>query len=283
MNFLNTAMSKLTTLCFLVPLFGSCLTLPAQAQTAAGNDEALRQSLERPIASVNGQPIATAHAEVLLRQQIAHGAPATAEVREDTRRALIDQALMVQDAQSRGLDRQPLVKAQMELAARAALARIWQESELAAQPISDAQLEQAYQQEVAGQGPDEFMLQHILVADAEEARSLIRQLQQGAVMADLANRHSLDPDNRGQGGLIGWVPQGQLVPVVVQVLARMTPGQLWPQPVQTDKGWHVLQLKERRSWKAPTLEQVRPQLLQQLAQQRLQQRLLALRGKARID
>lgn len=276
-------MPEFTTFRLLTGLLASCLALPLLAQSAAGGDESLRQSLERPMASVNGQPIATAHAEVLLRQQIAHGATATPQVREETRRALIEQALIVQDAQRQGLDRQPLVKARMELAARAALARIWQEHELAAHPISDAQLEQAYRQAIAGQGPDEFTLRHILVADAEQARQLIRQLQQGADMAELARRHTLDSDSQPDGGLIGWVPQGQLLPTVAQVLTRMTPGQLWPQPVQTDKGWHVLQLQERRSWTAPPIDQVRAQLLQQLGQQRLQERLLVLREKARVD
>lgn len=267
----------------LVALLTGALTLPLLAQQSAGNDEAIRQTLERPIVNVNGQPIATAYAEVLLRQQIARGTAVTAEVRQETRRALIDQALMVQDAQSQGLDHQPLVKAQMELAARASLARVWQEHVLAMQPVSDAQLEQAYQQAVSGLGPEEFMLRHILVADAEEARQLILQLKQGANMAELAQRHTRDTDSKADGGLIGWVPQGQLVPGVVQALSRMQAGQLWEQPVQTDKGWHVLQLQERRRWSAPTLEQTRPQLLQELAQQRLQARLQALREKARID
>lgn len=255
----------------------------AVAAPNADSPEALRQALERPVATVNGQSVSTAEAEVLMRQQIAKGASASAQLREQTRQLLIDQQLMAQEARARGLDRQPLVQAQMALAARAVLARVWQEDLLARTPVSDEALRQAYQREVVGQGPDELLVRHILVTDPEQARQLIAALAQGARMDELASQHSQDSDSRAQGGLIGWVPQGQLVPQVVQALNRLQPGQLWSQPVQTERGWHVLMLQERRPWQPPSLEQMRPQLLEQQAQQQLQQQLQGLRQRARIE
>jgi peptidyl-prolyl cis-trans isomerase C len=243
---------------------------------------AVLQALTQPFVVVNGLVQSTAHAEVLYREQVASGVASSPELRESVRQTLINQALMLQAAQADGIDLQPLVQAQMALASQTALVRLWQQKYLADHPITDEALQQAYQQQIAQMGPEELLIRHIVVADESLAQQLIQRIQQGAPMNDLATEHSKDPDSKAQGGLVGWVPEKQLVPEVAAIIRQMKPQQLWSKPVPTAQGWHVLSLQDRRPWVAPSMEKLRPQLLEQLSQKSIATKLQELRDKALI-
>eukprot|EP01034_Spumella_vulgaris_P024520 gene24520-30874_t len=259
------------------------LASPLMAQTVlpAPSAEVL-QALTKPFVVVNGLVQSTAHAEVLYREQVASGVASSPELRESVRQTLINQSLMMQAAQADGIDLQPLVQAQMALASQTALVRLWQQKYLADHPITDEALQQAYQQQMAQMGPEELLIRHIVVAEESLAQQLIQRIQQGAPMNDLATEHSKDPDSKAQGGLVGWVPEKQLVPEVAAIIRQMKPQQLWSVPVRTAQGWHVLSLQERRPWDAPSLEKLRPQLLEQLSQKVIATKLQELRDKALI-
>lgn len=254
----------------------SCHTL---AQTPPD----VAQALARPFVRVNQQAQATALAEVLFREAVAKGSPSSPALRESVRESLIQQALMAQDAKAQGLDSNHLVQAQMALASQAALVRIWQQNVLAKQPISDADVQQEYAAQLAQMGTEQLLIGHIVVADEAVAKRLIARLQQGETLATLAAEFSLDPDSKAQGGVVGWVARAQLVPEVAQAMAQMTAPQLWPQPVRTALGWHVLNLQAVRPVTPPALDKIRPQLLELLAQKTLEKKLQELRQKASIE
>jgi peptidyl-prolyl cis-trans isomerase C len=260
-------------------LCGVVLACNTGAQTVAAD---VQQALAEPFVVVNGQAQPTAYAEVLFRERMAKGAASSPALRDAVRDELIDQALIVQAAQAEGLDRHPLVQAQMTLAGRAALARLWQQKFLSEHPLTDAAVQAEYTQQVANLGTQELMLSHIIVADEALAKSLIQRMTQGEALADLAAQYSNDPDSKAQGGLVGWVPLSQLVPEVAQVARQMTPRQLWPKPVSTAQGWHVIYLQDRRALVPPELAKIRPQLLELMAQKLIAQKLQTMRQSATV-
>jgi peptidyl-prolyl cis-trans isomerase C len=240
------------------------------------------QALSKPFVVVNEQAQPTAHAEVLYREGIARGATSSPELRDEVRQNLINHALIVQAARADGLDRQPLVQAQMDLASQAALVKLWQQKYLADHPITEVALQLEYKQQIAQMGSDELLIRHIVVADEALARRLILSIQQGAAFADLAAEHSTDSDSKRQGGLVDWVSQDQLIPEVAQVVRQMKPSQLWAEPIRSNQGWHVVRLQERRPLRVPDLGKLRPQLLELLAQKAIDEKLQSLRQKAVI-
>lgn len=242
----------------------------------------VQQALSRPFVWVNDKPQPTAHAEVLYREGLAQGRPNGAELRAAVRENLIQQALIVQAAQSEGLDKNPLVQAQMALASQAALVQVWKQKILADRPITDAAVEQEYQRQVAQRGTQEWLIRHILVDQEGLAQSLIQRLKQGADFALLAAEHTLDPDSKARGGMVGWVSQNQLVPEIVPIVRQMQAAELWATPVRTERGWHVLSLQALRPLAPLDADKVRPQLLALLAQKIIEQQLSSLRQKASI-
>jgi peptidyl-prolyl cis-trans isomerase SurA len=94
---------------------------------------------------------------------------------------------------------------------------------------------------------------HILIKTSEivsesEAKSRLMEIKQriegGADFAAQAKRYSQDGSAQ-QGGDLDWVSPGQTVPEFEETMNKLQPGQM--AAVQTQFGWHLIQVLERRS------------------------------------
>lgn len=101
---------------------------------------------------------------------------------------------------------------------------------------------------------------HILVETREEADQLKAQLDGGASFEDLARASSTDTQSAQNGGSLDCQPRGTFVPEFEQVLETATPGVVTG-PVETQFGFHLIRLDERR---VQTLAEVEPQIRQEL-------------------
>jgi peptidyl-prolyl cis-trans isomerase C len=256
----------------------------AVAQTAPAKDaKEAATTLAQPFVTINGEAQSNARAEVLLREHLSRGTPDNAELRQGVREQLINQSVMAQQARKAGLDKEPLVQAQLDLARQAILAQIWQQKVLSEVVVKDEELKAEYDRQVARLGKQEYQVRHLLVAEEATAKLLIDKIQAGAKLADLANEYSRDPATQGRGGLTDWNVPANLQPAVAEVLPKLEKGKVWPQPVRSAGGWHVLQLEDKRAFTAPTLEASKPQLMQIIARQTLESRVQALKALAKVQ
>lgn len=97
---------------------------------------------------------------------------------------------------------------------------------------------------------------HILLSPTElvseeEALNRIRQLKyrldQGEDFAQIARQHSDDRGSALDGGNLGWVSKGQMVPEFEEVMIYSDVGVI-SHPFRSEFGWHILQVTERRSY-----------------------------------
>ncbi|MEC7814987.1 MAG: peptidylprolyl isomerase [Pseudomonadota bacterium] len=97
-------------------------------------------------------------------------------------------------------------------------------------------------------------VRHILVRPSEAVteaqaeariRELYEQLQDGADFAAVARERSDDPVSGSDGGNLGWVSPGEMVPEFEQAMMAADIGELYG-PVRSQFGWHILQVQERR-------------------------------------
>lgn len=243
----------------------------------------LAQSPAAFAAKVNGEAQPPERGQLLLQDQVGRGAANTPQLQSGLREALINQAVMAQEAVKAGLDQQPQVRARLDLARQNALAQAWQQQELQGIQPTEAAIEAEYQRQVQALGTHEVRLRHVLVADPQQAGEVHAQLKGGAPFVQVVAQFSSDASTRATGGLTEWVPLGRLAPAVASALQGLEPGQLAAAPVATGAGWQVLRLEQQRPFTAPALAQVRPQLIQALARQTLQARIQALREKAKVE
>lgn len=265
--------------CLSAVLAALCLV---RAGAAMAEDD-LKGVLAKPYVTVNGEALPNAQAELLLREQMARGAADSQELRNGVREALLNQALMVQEARKAGLDKDPLVQAQIALAQKNVLAQVWQQKVLGDAPVEENEIKAEYDRLIARLGDKEYLVRHLLVNEESTAKLLIEKLQAGGKIANLAAEYSRDASTKSKGGLVDWSSLANFPPPFAEAVAKLGKGKFAPQPVRTELGWHVLQLEDARPFKAPTLEAVKPQLAQIVARRTLEVRLKAVKDEAKVQ
>jgi len=109
------------------------------------------------------------------------------------------------------------------------------------------------------EGPTEVRARHILVETEEEANAIIDRLDDGAVFADLAREVSTGPSS-ANGGDLGYFEKERMVPEFAEAAFSQQVGTYTKSPVQTQFGWHVILVEDKRQQPAPPLDQVRGEI-----------------------
>ena len=154
--------------------------------------------------------------------------------------------------------------------------------QITAAEVTDDVIQAAYDAQFADfEGEDEFDASHILVETEEEAKELKSQLDDGADFAELAKEKSTGPSG-ANGGALGWFGKGQMVPEFEAGVLALEKGQV-SDPVQTQFGWHVVTLNDKRKSQAPELADVRDELVQTIRQEIIEAKVEELTQQAQIE
>jgi peptidyl-prolyl cis-trans isomerase C len=107
-------------------------------------------------------------------------------------------------------------------------------------------------------------------------------LQKGEKFEKLAGERSKDPGSKDKGGDLDWASPANFAKPFSDAMVALQKGKFTPTPVQTQFGWHVIQLDDVRDTKAPTFEEVKPNLTQRAQGLLVEKHLADLRAKAAI-
>ena len=86
----------------------------------------------------------------------------------------------------------------------------------------------------------EVRASHILVKTEDEAKNLYEEIKNGASFAEIAEAKSLCPSGQ-HGGDLGFFGKGMMVKPFEDAEFSLELGEI-SQPVQTQFGWHLIQL-----------------------------------------
>lgn len=236
------------------------------------------------LAIVNGKPVPSSRMQTFVQQFERQGQTVDETMKQQIREEIITREVFAQEAVRRGLNATDSYREQMELARQSILIRALMDqvqSEVAA--MGDAQLKAEYDKLTTSGAGAEYRASHILVKTEAEAKEVAAAVNQNPQMfAALAKKKSLDPGSGAQGGDLGWADAAMFVPEFSKAMTALKKGQI-SAPVQTQFGWHVIQLVDTRQAAFPPFESVKEQLRQQLAQDRLAVFQRKVREAARIQ
>lgn len=238
---------------------------------------------DKSAAMVNGISIPQSRIDLRVKAAAAQGQPDTPELRKAVREDMINLEVVAQEAKKNGLDKNPEVIEQMELAKESVLVGAYVQDYAKSHPISDDQLKLEYDKLKTTLGSKEYSVSHILVDTEDDAKAIIAQLGKKGKFDKIAKAKSKDAGSAEKGGSLGWAVPSNFVPPFANALLTLKKGTYTKEPVKTQFGWHVIKLDDERSLKVPSFEELKPQIQQRLQQQTIQDLITELRSKAKIE
>ena len=194
---------------------------------------------------------------------------------------LIDMKVMAQAARALDMDETEIFRRRLQFLEERALRRAYFTEQVAAVVTPEA-IAEAYETVVAEFEPqEEIRARHVLLATREEAEAVKAQLEAGAPFETVAVENSIDPSAAQNGGDLGFFQRGRMVKPFEDVAFTLQPGQI-SDPVESQYGWHVIRLEERRESAPPPLAQLQGQLQQQLIFESYDDRMAALKEGVEI-
>lgn len=195
---------------------------------------------------------------------------------------MISEAVVTQAGRKAGLQNSPEVRRQLvqiedQLVQQALIGREIQAS------VTEASLRARYQREIADQPAEaEVRARHILVQTESEARAIIVSLGGGADFAATAREKSRGP-GAAEGGDLGFFKKEDMPEPLANAAFALQPGQVAPEPVRTQFGWHVVKVEERREQPRPSFEEAEPGLRRAASEEVAEALVERLRGEAKIE
>ncbi len=176
---------------------------------------------------------------------------------------VVDNTLILRAARAEGIDKTPAVRQRLVAIERRLVEGAYLEHASKGRITEDAMRKRYGNVIEALSGKEEVRVRHILVKKKSEAEDIIEELADGADFAKLALENSMGP-SKTQGGDLGYMGRNALVKPFADAAFGLKIGQVTPMPIETQFGWHVIKLDDRRAMKVPDFEEMRPQLARQI-------------------
>jgi len=196
--------------------------------------------------------------------------------------ALVNMKLLAKAARDEKLDQGPEFAQGLEFLRLQALRNAYVQNRIV-NSLTPEDLRKGYETMILAEHKPEEQIRarHILVDSKEAAEKIIADLKAGAAFEELA-KQSKDPSGQN-GGDLGFFGRGQMVPPFEQAAFALQPGQMTETPVQSEFGWHVIKLEEKRMSEPPKLEEVEGELRNFLLRQKFEAEMAALRSKYPVE
>jgi len=274
MQFFSTQWTRASAVAVITLLIAACGKGQQQAAAPPPSDKPATP----PVAIVDGTPISRDAYDDYLKGLL-RGKPVTDVTAEEKNQVLdqmINMQLIAAQAEKDGMEKDP------DVATRVALLRTQILADAAAQKYvknnepSDQELHAAYD---AATDKTEYHASHILVPTKEKAVLLIKKIKGGAKFEDVAKAESTD-NSKANGGDLGWFTTARMVKPFGDAVKALKKGEVTPEPVQTQYGWHIIRLDDTRDSPFDTLK---PQLSSALMQKKFQAYIEDLKKNAKIE
>jgi len=244
------------------------------ANAAAGNDEV--------VAKVNGTPIKLS--DIALADE--EMGSALAQLPDEKRfqyllSMLIDRRIVAEAARKKKMEDDPMVKIREAYFDEKVLRDVYW-LQLMRDKVDAKAVKAYYDEHIAkAEAETEFHAAHILVASKTEADKIESEIKGGKTFDDVAKAESKDT-SAANGGDLGWFKKEEMVPEFSNAVVKLKVGEV-SAPVETQFGWHVIKLIEKRAAPKPTLEQAQEQIMRSLVGAEGNKLMDGLRKSAKIE
>ena len=160
--------------------------------------------------------------------------------------------------------------------------------------LTDEAMHKVYQDAIKQMGTQqEVHARHILIrapkgdekaskAAKAKIEAIIVKLKNGADFVKLAKEETQDPSGKANGGDLGYFTKEQMVPAFSKVAFELKKGEI-SGPVQTQFGWHVIKVEDKRVKPPPKFDEVKQQIENFVVRKAQADLVQKLRKEAKIE
>ncbi|HEY5007606.1 MAG TPA: peptidylprolyl isomerase, partial [Caulobacteraceae bacterium] len=194
---------------------------------------------------------------------------------------VIDQKLLAGEATKRNLANDPQTKRRLAAARERILGDMLVES-MVEKTVSESSIRGLYDEELKlSKQADEFHARQIVLSNQADAQAVKKLLAAGGSFDTLAMQRSIDAATRFNGGDLGYFTIDVMPPAYANALKSAKTGDLLG-PFQTDAGWVVMKVEDRRLETPVSLEAARPQIVRFLTYNEVRDLLEKLRRQSQV-
>lgn len=213
------------------------------------------------LANVGGNPIYQSEVDEIVAMYASRGQNLDSEQgRAMVLDQLIGKKLLVLDAKKNLLEHNAEFKAELEKMKNEMLANFNVAKILEKIEVTDEELK-AYFDENKEQfvRPESVSASHILVAEEDKAKEIMKSIESGEVSFEDAARNNSTCPSGQNGGALGEFTKGQMVPEFDKAVFSMEVGELRG-PVKTQFGYHIIKLTAKNEASEMAFDEVKGQL-----------------------
>jgi peptidyl-prolyl cis-trans isomerase C len=256
---------------------------PAASGAAAASDGGA-EGADEVFATVDGEPI-TAGELLVVAEDYARqlgAAPENVPLGE-LLNVLIDMRLLAKAAEEAGFGDDETVERRIAFARTRVLRDAYLRDQ-ALKAVTDESVRAQYDKEIADFEPqDEVHLRHILVETEDEGKEIIADIEAGGDFAEIAKEKSKDPGSAPNGGDLDFVTRGVTVPEFEEAAFALEVGEMTDAPVQSQFGWHVIKLEDKRESSPPELAAEETRIRNEMLREFVTERIAELRAAADVE
>jgi peptidyl-prolyl cis-trans isomerase C len=235
------------------------------------------------IATVNGSPISRDFYEFYIKGITGkNAADLNPQMRATALDNLIRAKLVGEEAVKEGLDKNGDTAYLLQLSRLNVLEQAVSDKYLKDRKPTEQELRAEYETQIGTMPKQEYHARHILVATEPFAQKIVDRLNKGEKFEDIAKRDSMD-SSKTNGGDLGWFTPDRMLPEFSGAVMALKPGEYTKKPVQTQYGWHVIQLVDTRDLAAPQFDQVKQRLEQVVQAKKFRSYMDELMRTAKIE
>jgi len=235
------------------------------------------------MATVNGVSISEALLDHNVQVNVARGQRDTPELRQVIREELITRETLAQEAARLNLDKTAEAQMQWAQMRQTFMVELLLSDYLKRNPITDAKIKADFDRQIiAMKDEQQYKIGLIVAPNEAEAKALLVRLRKGEAFTKLATEFSLDA-SKNSGGDVGWVLPSQILPAISNVMVNLNKGALSAAPIQTQAGWNIIKVEDKRAFKAPTFDEAKNEIRVALIQQQRAELVKRLRDAAKVQ
>lgn len=196
---------------------------------------------------VNGETVSVEQQKKLYDAAVAQGQPAGPELERYVKQKLIQDAVLIQEAKKANVEKDGEYKEALEQLRNQLMVNVWTRKLADGIKIKDEDIKKAYDADKASYGDTEYQVRRILVKTEDQAKNLIKRINNGSDFGKLATEFSEDAATKQSGGLLGWVVPRYFAAGFSSAFTALKPGDVAQVPVRSPDGWFVVKLENKRA------------------------------------